>query len=123
MKPFIPKIQGSTPEEKLINLIKNWNRYGLYNDAMTHGLGDALYLNLKFLKKETNDLFNQYPTLKFEFALLMRCDNIVYEKQVLEFCGIELEYSFPDIMELPVVYSFEMGKIKLNLWCDEGQNT
>jgi len=96
------KALGNTPEKKLKALILKWNAYDM---MVEHAFDHSVFLVMLLIQKEVNDIFKQYPDLKFELEM----DE--YERELFNYIGYKFQYKFPSDMPVPKVLEH---KTKIN---------
>lgn len=94
------KALGNTPEKKLKALIHKWNSYEM---MVEKSFNHSVLIVMLLIQKEVNDIFKQYPDLKFELEM----DD--YDRELYQYLGYKFQYKFPSDMPSPKVLAHHTG--------------
>jgi len=101
MKPIEIIIEGETPINKWINLIRLWNRYAHAYDGKSEGLGTDELHKLSIVRGVASILMRQYPDLHYEIKLKQELN--FFQCQSLEYGGYVWKHVFSESMPIPIV--------------------
>jgi hypothetical protein len=100
MKPIEIIIEGASPMNKWINLIRTWNRYAHAYEGMSEGLSTDELHKLSIVRGLASILMRQYPDLRYEIKLKEELD--FFQCQSLEYGGYVWKYEFSESRPNPM---------------------